>query len=90
VTAGGRTLAQTLRVNTTISSPNLGWNNLRWRGAGVTAGGRTLQALAQILRVNTTISSLNLGWNNLGEGGERALAEALRVNTTLTSLEGKL
>jgi hypothetical protein len=47
VTPGGRALAQTLRVNTTISSLNLGWNNL---GEG---GERTL---AEALRVNTTLT----------------------------------
>ena len=39
--------AQTLRVNTTISSLNLGWNNL---GEG---GERTL---AEALRANTTLT----------------------------------
>jgi hypothetical protein len=75
---GGRALAETLRLNATIMSLDLGWNRL---GEG---GGR---ALAETLRLNTTVTSLNLGFNDPGEGGGRALAETLRLNFTVTSLD---
>jgi len=76
---GGRALAETLRLNTTLTSLNL-------RGNGLREGGG--QALAETLRLlNKTVTSLNLRSNGLGEGGGRALAEALRLNTTVTSLE---
>ena len=65
---GGWALAETLRVNTTLTSLKLGANGL---GEG---GGRTL---ADTLRVNTTLTSLILWENGLGEGGGRALAEAI-------------
>jgi len=74
---GGRALAEALRLNTTVTSLNLGWNRLR------EIGGR---ALAEALRLSCTLASLDLSDNGLGEGGGRALAEALRFNTPLTSL----
>ena len=75
---GGRTLAETLRVNTTLASLDLGANGL---GEG---GGRALSAA---LRVITTLASLRLCGNGLCEGGGRTLAEALHVNTTVTELD---
>jgi Ran GTPase-activating protein (RanGAP) involved in mRNA processing and transport len=75
---GGRALAETLRLNTTLTSHNLGENDLG-EGEG--------RALAEALRLNTTLASLDLGLNGLGEGEGRALAETLRLNTTLTSLD---
>ena len=74
---GGRSLANTLRLNITLASLNL-----RFNGPG--EGG--MRELAETLRLNTTLKSLNLRENGLGEGGGRALAEALRLNTTLKSL----
>ena len=75
---GGRALAETLRLNSTLKSLNLSENDL---GEG---GGR---ALAETLRLNSTLTSLDLGGNGLGEGAGRAMAEALRLNSTLTSLD---
>jgi hypothetical protein len=72
---GGRALAEALRLNTTVTSLDLGVNDMGEGGA-----------LAEILRLNTTLESLNLRENGLGEGGGRALAEALRLTTTLASL----
>jgi Ran GTPase-activating protein (RanGAP) involved in mRNA processing and transport len=74
---GGRSLANTLRLNITLASLNL-----RFNGPG--EGG--MRELAETLRLNITLKSLNLRENGLGEGGGRALAEALRLNTTLKSL----
>ena len=75
---GGRALAETLRLNSTLKSLDLGDNGLG-EGAG--------RALAETPRLNSTLTSLDLSENDLGEGAGRALAEALRVNTSLTSLK---
>ncbi len=74
---GGRALAETLRLNTTLASLSLGSYELP------EGGGR---ALAEALRLNTTVTSLNLNDNGLGEGRGRALSETLGLNTTVTSL----
>jgi hypothetical protein len=82
---GGRALAETLRLNNTVTSLDLGNNNnLRLRGNSLREGGG--RALTETLRLNTTVTSLDLSENFLGEGGGRALAETLRLNTTVTSL----
>ena len=60
---GGRLLAQTLRLNTTLASLS---NRLGRRSELGEGGGRLL---AEALSLNTTVTSLNLGNNNLGEGG---------------------
>jgi hypothetical protein len=65
---GGRALAETLRLNTTLMSLDLGWNDL---GEG---GGR---ALAETLRLNTTLTSLDLGFNDLGVKQESELCQGL-------------
>ena len=70
---GARAIAEALRVNSTVTSLDLGTNRL---GEG---GGRAL-------RMNSTVSSLNLSNSSLGEGGGRAIAEILRVNSTVSSL----
>jgi hypothetical protein len=63
---GGRALAETLRLNTTLTSLDLYKNGL---GEG---GGR---ALAETLRLNTTITELQLGFNALGIEQESALRQ---------------
>ena len=68
-------LAETLRLNTTLTLLDLGVNGL---GEG---GGR---ALAETLRLNTTLTSLDLFGIGLRDDGGRALAETLRLSTTLT------
>jgi hypothetical protein len=68
---GGRALAETLRLNTTHSSLDLGYDGLE------ESGGRGLRALADMLRLNTILSSYELFNNDLGEGGGWGL------NTTL-------
>ncbi|RIB26292.1 hypothetical protein C2G38_2163676 [Gigaspora rosea] len=77
-------LIMALRKNTTLTSSNLGSNEL-----GILGG----RLLSEVLCKNTTLTSLILKDNNLGskggkilsEGG-KALASALCKNTTLTSL----
>ena len=81
------TLAEVLRLNTTVTWLDLDSNYL---GEG---GGRSL---ADALRLDTTVTSIDLESNYLGgpalpggpgEGGERALAEALHLNNTLASID---
>ncbi len=75
---GGLALAETLRLNSTVTSLCLAINRL---GEG---GGRSL---AETLRLNTTLTSLNLYGNDLGEGGGQTLAETLHLNTMVTSID---
>ena len=74
---GANSLAQALRVNTSLSFLNLSRNFIGVRGAN---------SLAQALRVNTSLSSLDLSCNSIGDEGANSLAEALRVNTSVSSL----
>ncbi|XP_044169044.1 nucleotide-binding oligomerization domain-containing protein 2-like, partial [Acropora millepora] len=71
-------LAQALRVNTSLSSLHLHANSIGDEGAN---------SLAQALRVNTSLSSLELRYNSIGDEGANSLAQALRVNTSLSSLD---
>ena len=64
---GGRTLAETLRVNTTLASLRLCGNGL------CEGGGRTL---AEALHVNTTVTELDLEYNDLREEAQSALGQA--------------
>jgi len=66
---GGRAIAQTLRLNTTLTSPQTSSTRSR--------------SLGETLRLNTTVASLDIAEKGLGEGGGRALAETLRLNTRL-------
>jgi Ran GTPase-activating protein (RanGAP) involved in mRNA processing and transport len=60
-------VAQTLRLNTTLTELDLGYNDL---GEG---GGR---ALAETLRLNTALMELNLEDNGLGVKQESSLRQA--------------
>jgi Ran GTPase-activating protein (RanGAP) involved in mRNA processing and transport len=71
---GGRALAEALRLNSTLTSLNLGDNGLG-EGAG--------RALAEALRLNTSLTSLKLMMmsfifnnNDLREEVQSALAQA--------------
>jgi Ran GTPase-activating protein (RanGAP) involved in mRNA processing and transport len=71
---GGRALAETLRLNSTLKSLNLGYNQLG-EGAG--------RALAETLRLNTSLTSLKLMMmsfifnnNDLREEVQSALAQS--------------
>ena len=66
-----------LKVNSTLQSLDLSFNNL-----GETGG----QAIAEALKLNSTLQTLNLYGNKLGETGGQAIAEALKVNSTLQTL----
>ena len=56
-------IADTLRVNTTLTSLDLRSNKHSEQGRD--------WAIAETLRVNTTLTELNLASNRLGEGGGR-------------------
>ena len=70
-------LAQALRVNTSLSSLKLSGNFIGAEGAN---------SLAQVLRVNTSLSSLDLKFSFIGNEGANSLAQALRFKTPLSSL----
>ena len=74
---GANSLAQALRVNTSLSLLNLSFNFIGVAGA---------ISLARALRVNTSLSSLDLSRNSIGDEGASSLAEALKVNTSVSSL----
>ncbi|XP_067040240.1 NLR family CARD domain-containing protein 3-like isoform X2 [Acropora muricata] len=74
---GANSLAQALRVNTSLSLLNLSFNFIGVAGA---------ISLARALRVNTSLSSLDLSRNSVGDEGASSLAEALKVNTSVSSL----
>ncbi|XP_044166448.1 protein NLRC3-like [Acropora millepora] len=67
-----------LRVNTSLTSLNLGLNFIGDEGA---------HSISEALRVNTSLTSLVLSYNSIGKEGAHSLSEALRVNTSLTSLD---
>ena len=76
--AGALSLADALKVNTTLTSIDLSGNNIQAAGA---------LSLADALKVNTTLTSIDLRDNNIQAAGALSLAEALKVNTTLTSID---
>ncbi|XP_067039167.1 NLR family CARD domain-containing protein 3-like [Acropora muricata] len=75
---GANSLAEALRVNTSLSSLNLHSNSIGDEGAG---------SLAMALRVNTSLYSLDLSANSICAEGANSLAQALRVNASLSSLD---
>ncbi|KAL0239380.1 hypothetical protein GEMRC1_009488 [Eukaryota sp. GEM-RC1] len=71
-------LTDVLKVNTTITSIDLGNNSIGVAGA---------RALAEALKVNLTITCIEMSGNSIGEEGAKELAEALKVNSTITSVD---
>ena len=70
-------LAEAMKVNTTLTQLDLQHNNIGDAGAA---------SLAEAMKVNTTLTQLELWANNIGAAGAASLAEAMKVNTTLTRL----
>ncbi|KAL0209209.1 hypothetical protein P9112_011796 [Eukaryota sp. TZLM1-RC] len=70
-------LARALERNSTLTTLNLGGNNITSEGAS---------ALARALERNSTLTTLNLISSNITSKGARALARALERNSTLTTL----
>jgi Ran GTPase-activating protein (RanGAP) involved in mRNA processing and transport len=99
VESGGHEIIEALRNNKTITSLDLGCNNLdewynlnedideEYNKYGVYAIIEEYTfAIANMIKENTTIVKLNLERNCLGEFGIDVIADALRVNTTITNL----
>ena len=74
---GATRLAEALRVNCTLRTLTLQFNNIGERGA---------RAVARALESNATLTALCLYGNRVRDAGATALAEALRVNKTLGSV----
>jgi Ran GTPase-activating protein (RanGAP) involved in mRNA processing and transport len=75
---GVRSLAEMLRVNTTLKDLNLSHNYFYDDGVA---------ALGEALRVNATLTRLVLSYNSAGDNGAASLAAALLVNTGLKDLQ---
>ncbi|XP_074620584.1 uncharacterized protein LOC141879271 [Acropora palmata] len=73
---GANSLAEALRVNTSLSSLNLHSNSIGDKGA---------DSLAMALRINTSLCSLDLSANSICAEGAKSLAQALIDNTSLSS-----
>jgi hypothetical protein len=73
-----RAIAVELRVNTTLTSLDLGNDLISDAGAA---------SLAEALKVNTALKELNISANSILDVGGASLAKALTVNTTLTKLD---
>ena len=74
---GARSLAEMLRVNTTLKDLDLTHNYFY---------DSSIAALADALRVNSTLTRLVLSTNHAGDSGVASLAAALHVNTGLKDL----
>jgi hypothetical protein len=75
---GVKALADALKVNSTITSIDLSYNNVGDDGA---------KALADVLKVNSTTTSIDLSYNNVDVAGAKALADALKVNSAITTID---
>ncbi|KAF0408299.1 RNI-like protein [Gigaspora margarita] len=73
----GKIIAETLCINTTLTSLNIERNQL---------GSESGKVIAEALCKNNTLTSLNIGFNKLGSECGKTFAEALCINTTLTHL----
>ncbi|KAL9965588.1 hypothetical protein ACROYT_G029409 [Oculina patagonica] len=71
-------LAEALKVNATVTSLDLSFNNVSDQGAA---------SLAEALKGNITLTRLDLSDNNIYDDGAADLAEALKANTNLTRLD---
>merc|ERR1712190_69489 len=74
---GAKTLAEVLKVNTTVTHLDLGNNYISNDG---------VKAMAEALKANATITHLDLSWNDIDADGGKALAEAFKLNATVTNL----
>ncbi|CBN77933.1 Hypothetical leucine rich repeat protein [Ectocarpus siliculosus] len=77
---GAAALGDMLKVNSSIASLSLEWNNIGTCDEG-------LQRLADGLEVNRSLTALVLCNNHITAQGASCLARALRANNTLTDLD---
>ncbi|RUP49916.1 hypothetical protein BC936DRAFT_140982 [Jimgerdemannia flammicorona] len=98
---GASTLAEALKMNTSLQNLNLavhilcthvgdlhGRNHYEQSSSkGNTISEKGARALAEALKMNTSLQTLNLSTNAIGGNGASALAEALKINTSLQDLD---
>lgn len=70
---GVKALAESLKVNTSLTSLTLGCNFVRDDGA---------KEISEALRVNTTLRSLNLYETEISDEGCRFIIDSLKMNNT--------
>ena len=75
---GAGRLADALATNSSLTTLNLGCNEIGDKGAG---------RLGEVLTTNSTLTTLDLSSNQVGDEGAGRLAEALPSNSTLTTLD---
>ena len=73
---GVKPLAKALEVNASLTSLDLGWNQISPEGG---------TAVAEALKVNASLTSLDIYDTQIGNEGAKSLADALRVNASLTT-----
>jgi len=74
---GASILADSLKINSRLTSLNLRRNVIGNEGASY---------LAESLKINSTLTSLDLSWNVIRNEGVLFLTDALKINSTLTTL----
>lgn len=74
---GAAHIAEMLKVNTTLTTLHVGYNDLRAAGA---------QHLADALMINTTLTTFGITGNRIGLRGFAYLIRALKFNSTLSTL----
>jgi len=77
---GAVTLSNGLKLNRSLRSLNLKWNQIGRDNTGV-------QALCEMLRTNVTISHVDFRNNRINNVGATYIGEMLRENTTITHLD---
>src|SRR4051812_27594411 len=77
IASGVRSISDSLQVNSTLTTLNLGENKIGSDGA---------QSISDSLKVNSTLTTLNLEQNDIWLGGAKSISDSLKVNSTLTTL----
>ena len=77
--AGASSMAEALKVNTSLSYLNLDF--------GGSFGDAATAALSDALKINRTLTHLSLWGKGIGDTGASLLDDALKVNSTLTRLD---
>jgi Ran GTPase-activating protein (RanGAP) involved in mRNA processing and transport len=68
---GALAIAEALKLNSSLTTLDLGYNEIGIEGAF---------AIAEGLKVNSSLSTLHLHGNDVGKEGASAIAEALKVH----------
>ncbi|XP_022809551.1 NACHT, LRR and PYD domains-containing protein 3-like [Stylophora pistillata] len=75
---GADSIAETIRVNATLTHLLLSGNNIGDRGA---------KKVSEALKVNVSLKDLNLSYNCIFAAGADSIAETLKSNATVTDLD---